>query len=92
MNEAASKEQILDHIREGLSDAENGIKQHPPETSQIYEQGKAAFQQGQDKSEHPEWAVEKGLTPTELRLMHDYLFATAFISAWFSIRSRTISL
>ena len=83
MNEAASKQQILDHIREGLSDAENGIKQHPPETSQIYEQGKAAFRKGQDGSEHPEWAIEKGLTPEELRLMHDYLFATSFISAWF---------
>jgi hypothetical protein len=86
MNRPATKQELLTLISEGLADAETAISHHPPDTALIYETGKGRFVDGHAKVEETDWSRASGLSLAELSLMHRYLFAMAFISAWHSVR------
>ncbi|MDR2674323.1 MAG: hypothetical protein LBC18_05500 [Opitutaceae bacterium] len=79
------KEILIQKIKEGLEDAELGINQHPQQTIDVYKNGRNGFRNGQSKTDHPEWAKEMSISMDELKLISDYLFAMAFISAWFHV-------
>ena len=82
MDRLVTKDELLALISQGLADAEAAISEHPDETVSIYENGKRAFLEGQTKAEETDWSRATGLTLSELALMHHYLFASSFISAW----------
>jgi len=86
MSRAATKNELLTLILERLTDVEGAIRQHPEETASIYEKGKRAFLEDQERAEETDWSQAAGLSLEELALMHHYLFASAFMSAWYHVR------
>lgn len=82
MNRAATKDELLALISERLTDVEAAIRQHPEETASLYDKGKQAFLKGRERAEETDWSRAAGLSLEELALVHHYLFASAFISAW----------
>ncbi len=78
-----SKEEALAGIIRALADVEEAIRQHPERTVSIYKKGKTAFLAGQQGVEETEWSRATGLTLPELTLMHQYLLAASFMSAWY---------
>ena len=77
-----TKQELLTLIAQGLRDVETAISHHPPETVSLYENAKRAFLDGQSKAKETGWSNGVGMSLQELAIMHQYLFATAFISAW----------
>lgn len=85
MSKAVTKRELLSLISQGLEDMETAINHHPPETVSLYENAKRAFLEGQCKAEETEWSHGVGMSLEELAIMHQYLFATAFMSASYHI-------
>ncbi len=83
MDRAATKEELIALISEGLRDVETAISEHPDETVMIYEKGKQSFLDGQATAEETVWSRASGFSLEELALAYRYLFASAFISAWY---------
>ena len=81
-----TKDEALQGIRAALTDAEDSIRAHPPETVALYQQGKALFVEAQSKVEETEWSHSVGLTLPELATMHQYLLASAFMATWFHMQ------
>lgn len=86
MSRAVTKKELLALISERLADVEEAIRSHPDETASLYEKGKQTFLEGQERAEETDWSQAAGLSLEELALMHHYLFASAFISAWYHVR------
>ena len=82
MDRPATKDELLLLISQGLADAEFAILNHPPDTVAVYETGKAGLLAGHAKTEHSDWSRDSGFSLAELSLVHQYLAAFAFISAW----------
>jgi hypothetical protein len=82
MDRRATKDELLGLISQGLADAEFAIRNHPPDTVTIYETGKSGLLVGHAKTDHSDWSRESGFSLPELSLVHQYLAAFAFISAW----------
>jgi hypothetical protein len=78
-----TREEALVGIAKALSDVEDAIQQHPGRTVSVYQQGKVAFLEGQQGVEHTDWSRGTGLTLAQLALMHQYLLAASFMSAWY---------
>jgi hypothetical protein len=76
---------VLDLIKVGLADAEAAIRNHPPETMEVYESGVEAFQEGTGSTAEAPAAEALGLTFEDLRTVHRYLLAMAFIAAWYHL-------
>ena len=86
MERPATKEELLTLISDGLADAEMAIRNHPTDTALVYEKGKRALLAGQATAEETDWSRSVGLSLAELSVMHQYLAAMAFISAWHDVR------
>ena len=78
-----TREEALAGITKALSDVEDAIQQHPERTLSVYQQGKVAFLEGQEGVKDTDWSRATGLTLPELALMHRYLLAASFMSAWY---------
>jgi len=83
MSREVTSQQALAGIAKALADCESAIEHHPPRTVALYQQGKASFLEGQEGVEHTDWSRSTGLTLPQLALLHQYLFAASFMSAWF---------
>jgi len=77
---------LLTLMSQGLADIEEAINQHPGETVSLYQNGKSAFLERQAGAQETEWSRAAGLSLQELAIMHQYLFASAFMSAWYDAR------
>jgi hypothetical protein len=86
MDRPATKDELLALISEGLADAEVAIRNHPPDTVALYETGKTGLLAGHAKTEDTDWSRQSGFSLAELSLVHQYLAAFAFISAWHHAR------
>jgi hypothetical protein len=82
MSNAVTKQELLALMSQGLLDAEAAIANHPAATQSLYQEAKRGFLEGQAQSQETEWSRAVGLSLSELALMHQYLFASAFMSAW----------
>lgn len=85
MSKAVTKQELLSLMSQGLSDAEAAIGHHPPATQSLYQEGKRAFLEEQTKAEETGWSRVAGLSVQDLCLMHQYLLASAFMSAWYHV-------
>lgn len=83
MNNRVSKDQALNYVQIALADVEEAIRSHPDETVQLYERGKDAYEKGLERAEKTDWSERIGLTMDELSIIHKYLFAVSFMSAWY---------
>jgi hypothetical protein len=83
MSREISTEEALAGITRALADVERAIFEHPERTVAIYKECKSAFLTGQDGVQETEWSRATGLTLRQLALMHQYLFAASFMSAWY---------
>ena len=88
MDRPATKQDLLAIISDGLAGAEFAIRNHPVETVSIYETGKAALLFQHATTEHTDWSRQSGFSLDELSLVHRYLAAFAFISAWHDIHGQ----
>ncbi|MFH1748962.1 MAG: hypothetical protein ABIG44_18165 [Planctomycetota bacterium] len=89
MKTAITKKELIALLAQGLADAEVAIRTHPDPMVAIYERGKAAFQKGAEQAQESEWSRAMGLTLPQLAVMHQYLLAMSFISAWYHIHGDT---
>lgn len=85
MSEPIEKPQALALISEGIADAETAIRSHPDDTHRAYEEAVAAFLEGARGASESEWTRAMDLQLSELRLLHRYLLAMSFISAWYEL-------
>lgn len=85
MSKAVTKGELLSLISQGLTEVETSISHHLPETVSLYQNANRAFLEGQSKSEETEWSRGVGMSLDELAIVHQYLFATAFMSAWYHV-------
>jgi hypothetical protein len=85
MSRAVTKQKLLASMSQGITDAEAAIGRHPPATQSVYDEGKRTFLASQAKAEETDWSRTTGLSLAELSLMHQYLLATSFISAWYHV-------
>jgi hypothetical protein len=88
-NRAVTKQELLSLVAQGLKDVEATIGQQTAEVQALYEQGKRAFLEGQARAQETDWSRIVALSLPELIVMNQYLFATAFVSAWYSIQGDT---
>lgn len=72
-------------IRRALDEAEVAIRNHPQPTVALYEEGSAAFREGQDSVAAPEWLASTGLGLDDYKVLRSYLLAMAFIAAWYHL-------
>jgi hypothetical protein len=84
MSRPATKEDLLALISQGLADAEIAISHHSADTVLLYETGKRGFLAGH--VEETDWSRASGLSLAELSLMHQYLLAMTFMSAWHHVQ------
>ncbi len=83
MNREITKEELINQLSESLAEIEKAIGEHPANTVALYEKAKSMLIEGQALAQETEWSRAKGLTLRQLAVMHQYLFANAFMSAWF---------
>ena len=68
-----------------LRDAEDAIHSHPAETSDVYESARIPFEEGMDRAVAAGAQPFSGLSHDEARVVMRYLFASAFMSAWWRL-------
>lgn len=83
MNREITKEELISQLSKSLTEIEKAIGEHSANTVALYEKAKSALIEGQALAVETEWSRAKGLTLNQLAVMHQYLFANAFMSAWF---------
>ena len=86
MSREVTREEALAGIAKALSDVEDAIQQHAERTVSVYQQGKVAFLEGQQGVDHKDWSRATDLALPQLALMHQYLLAASFMSAWYHMR------
>jgi hypothetical protein len=83
MSRAATRDELLALISSRLADVEEAIHQHTDDTVSVFEEGRRSFfLAGQERGEETDWSRGIDLSLEELAMVHHYLFANAFISAW----------
>ena len=76
------KQKSLQHIAELTDQQEQAINGHPPAIALVYTNGLRAFIEGASTATDSDWSRSMSLSLDELSLMHRYMLASSFISAW----------
>lgn len=82
-----TRSQLVSRIDEALGDTEKAIRVHPPETVSFYDRGRLAHEIGMAAATETAWSRSTGLSYDDLTSIHRYLFAAAFISAFWDVHS-----
>ena len=85
MSDPVTKTEVLEFIEESLADVEGSIWDHPDETVEAYEEGAKAHRRKMKNFREPKWSKQLGLSNPEINLIHRFLFATSFTSAWWHL-------
>ena len=80
-----NKQATLRQIAELWAEQESAIQNHPPATSAVYMEGRAAFMKGQKSAKEEDWMRLSGITFDELSLIHRCMLSSSFISAWWHL-------
>jgi len=86
MSREVTRDEALAGIQKALADVEDAIRHHPERTRSLYDGGKAAFLKRLEGAEQADWRLAHDLTPAQFAIMHHYLVAASFMSAWFHMR------
>ena len=81
----ASRAAAIRMIEAALDDAYRAIRSHPTETVQLFERARAAHERGMAGAAETDWSKGAQLSLSELATIHRYLFAMAFISAYWEV-------
>ncbi len=82
----ASRAAVIGMIELALQDADEAIRSHPLETVQLFDRARAAHERGMAGATETDWSKAADLSLSELAIIHRYLFATTFISAYWDVQ------
>lgn len=83
----SSQPEAIALVESGLTDAEEAIKKHPPETVKVYYRVVASSEVARKLHPHSEELVAHlktlGITVAQYDAIHRYLLAMGFMAAWY---------
>lgn len=85
-NPTLTSEQGTRLISGELADLERAIAGHPAATARLYHEAASAHREGLQRAEPTNWSESFPLSFEQLQEIHKYLFAAAFVAAWWEVR------
>lgn len=83
MSNPVDKDDLRPMVEEALRDIHTAILNHPPETVQVWEENQGIIESNVSGAHETDLTKSQGLTVADLQLIHRYLYAASFMSAWF---------
>ena len=78
-------QKTLQQIAELTDQQEQAINEHPRAIALVFRNGVSAFIEGASTATDSDWSRSMSLSLDELSLMHRYMLASSFISAWYHL-------